>query len=219
MRYIGRHRAPRPLYLRRPVIGGVAAVLVVGGPALALAPDGRPTAATPTPPSRTASGTPDTLVPTDGPAPPETSSKVRIRTSSTAPPAITSTGRPPAGTTGPTTRGSTPTTTKPRTTTTKPTKTTATYRSVVVTAVTLANSSVASGGAVSGSVAYTGGRAPFTVTVNQAWLTVSGRTFSGTAPEVTKDTTFTITVTVADGRTRDSGSATLTVLAPAAAAP
>src|SRR4051812_44793136 len=35
MRYVGRHRAPRPLYLRRPVVAGVVGVVVLGGPALA----------------------------------------------------------------------------------------------------------------------------------------------------------------------------------------
>ena len=35
MRYVGRHRAPRPLYLRMPVMAGVAAALLIGGPALA----------------------------------------------------------------------------------------------------------------------------------------------------------------------------------------
>ena len=35
MRYVGRHRAPRPLYLRMPVMVGIAAALLIGGPALA----------------------------------------------------------------------------------------------------------------------------------------------------------------------------------------
>src|SRR5690242_18374812 len=33
MRYVGRHRAPRPLLLRRPIVGGVAAAVVVAVPA------------------------------------------------------------------------------------------------------------------------------------------------------------------------------------------
>src|SRR5690349_22797114 len=36
MRYVGRHRAPRPLYLRRPVVAGAVAVVALGGPALAV---------------------------------------------------------------------------------------------------------------------------------------------------------------------------------------
>lgn len=35
MRYVGRHRAPRPLYLRRPVVAGIVGVVALGGPALA----------------------------------------------------------------------------------------------------------------------------------------------------------------------------------------
>lgn len=34
MRYVGRHRAPRPLLLRRPVVGGVAAAIVLVAPVL-----------------------------------------------------------------------------------------------------------------------------------------------------------------------------------------
>jgi hypothetical protein len=34
MRYVGRHRGPRPLLLRRPVVGGVAAAALLAGPVL-----------------------------------------------------------------------------------------------------------------------------------------------------------------------------------------
>ena len=34
MRYVGRHRAPRPLLLRRPVVGGVAAAALLTVPVL-----------------------------------------------------------------------------------------------------------------------------------------------------------------------------------------
>lgn len=36
MRYVGRHRAPRPLFLRRPVLAGVGVAVLMGGPAVAV---------------------------------------------------------------------------------------------------------------------------------------------------------------------------------------
>ena len=46
MRYVGRHRAPRPMYVRHPLVGGVATAVLLGVPALAVAagtlPQGQP---------------------------------------------------------------------------------------------------------------------------------------------------------------------------------
>lgn len=217
MRYIGRHRASRPIYLRRPVIGGVAAALVVGGPALALTnPTGGPSAASRTPPSSTSARTPDTLVPTDAPLPPDTASSSTRRTL----PQVAITTRPQvAGTTRTTTSGrssTTASTTKPRTSTTKPTATTPTSTTVALTVTVSVTSPVASAGVVTGAVTVSGRRGTLSYAATPSWVSVStGGVLSGTAP--TTAGTYTVTVDVTDTHgDRGSGSADLTVT-PAAA--
>ena len=77
MRYVGRHRGPRPLLLRRPVVGGTAAAIALAVPVLYVSGNfsgaiqgGTPSEQIADGTKRTATGGPtgstETLIPTDG---------------------------------------------------------------------------------------------------------------------------------------------------------
>jgi len=129
MRYVGRHRAPRPLMLRRPIVGGVAAAVLLCVPAAwaATLPNSavhNPSKQASSDQSATDSPLPDlttdgqTLVPTDNSVVPTDSST----TSPTATHRVTATAiRTTHPTVTHTTTAAKTTTSKPTTTTKKPT--------------------------------------------------------------------------------------------------
>ncbi|MFI7585732.1 hypothetical protein ACIB24_01510 [Spongisporangium articulatum] len=207
MRYVGRHRAPRPLYLRRPVVGGVAIVLLLGGPALAYGTGsfGKTGNEGALPPAATSSA-PDVVVPTDESVVPTSDPDPTAPTTAPSTGTVVETTVDSNGHVTTTTRTTTHSTKPPTTKPPKPTKTKDPDPPAISGLTVNVPATIASGGTLNGSATASGGTPGYTYDKvgGSGWVTVSGGgAIGGTAPTLAAgddDQLYAVTVKVTDSK-------------------